>query len=109
MCPKSFPKKWRLLRHLHSHRNDKPNVYESILEKSSGKKFHECAVCFKSSAYPSLLQQHVHIPTAEKPHDCNLCVKSFALQSSLRRDMHEHEVGKKHTCNICDKSFPYTW
>ncbi|XP_064596774.1 uncharacterized protein LOC135463444 [Liolophura sinensis] len=68
-------------------------------------KEHECPVCSKRFATPSLLRRHRVVHTGEKPYQCQQCGKKYSQPERLRRHMGTHTGINIFKCKVCGKQF----
>ncbi|XP_019539398.2 transcription factor grauzone [Aedes albopictus] len=94
-CPRSFPKKKLLKRHLSEH---------ETLENETAK----CEICGKCFARRILLKRHILAVHVEKRYDfiCELCSRRFATISELRKHKRVHDLTAEQLrkqCPVCNK------
>ncbi|XP_061925524.1 zinc finger protein 37 homolog isoform X2 [Entelurus aequoreus] len=111
VCPKKFPSKSELTRHVRTHTGEKP---------------FNCSVCGKRFSQKGTIKLHMRTHTREdnmrthtddepsecsqkktgKKHlTCSVCAKSFSFKSDLTRHMRTHTGAKPYSCTVCGKRF----
>jgi hypothetical protein len=89
-CPKSFPMKESLKRHLKIHSEIFP---------------YTCAVCAKKFRFLPKLKNHLIAHSTEKNYKCDVCQKEMKHSSSFKTHMMAHRNELNHQCEICSKRF----
>ena len=81
---------------------------EATAARARGGGRHPCAMCPKSFASPSQLEEHFTYRHSDaRTHVCSLCSKVFKTKSNLNQHLRTH-VGKRFRCAACPEARPFT-
>ncbi|XP_030055718.1 zinc finger protein 420 isoform X2 [Microcaecilia unicolor] len=89
-CEKTFWWNSDLVKHLRSHRGDRPYI---------------CKGCGKGFRRHTSLIIHERIHTGERPYQCATCGKKFIQRQHLTTHVKTHTGERPFPCNQCGKSF----
>ncbi|XP_061780127.1 zinc finger protein 513-like isoform X2 [Nerophis lumbriciformis] len=89
LCPflSRYPN--HLVRHSHTHSDEKP---------------HPCPHCPYTSSHLDNLKRHMRVHTGEKPYQCPSCIYACGNLANLRRHERIHSGAKPFHCDICSYS-----
>lgn len=91
-CPKSFPKKAHLQRHLESHKKNENKIWI-------------CETCGKNFNAKSTLINHAMVHMNDKPFVCNICGEGFKNKYKLTYHKGIHTGEKNFGCEVCGQRF----
>ncbi|XP_048367503.1 gastrula zinc finger protein XlCGF57.1-like isoform X3 [Sphaerodactylus townsendi] len=97
LCPKAFPSRGDLKRHVKRHMPQSPPAAASKSPPAKGK---------RSVAAKLQLLRHLQCtPGPKKPHTCAQCGKSFDTKASLRKHEGTHSAERPFACLECGRRF----
>lgn len=92
LCPKSFPKKTQLQRHLETHKKNETKIWI-------------CETCGKNFNAKSTLINHAMVHQNDKPYVCTICGEGFKNKYKLNYHKGIHTGEKNFGCEICGQRF----
>lgn len=86
------------------------NMRKHVRMKHNRYRPHKCPTCGKGFPYPSSLEEHtiIHSANPKRMQICDMCGKDFVRASGLRKHVKEHhENSRPYICHICEKGYIY--
>ncbi|XP_070623302.1 gastrula zinc finger protein XlCGF57.1-like isoform X2 [Erythrolamprus reginae] len=123
LCPKAFPSRSDLRRHLKTHlrRKDPPDpgflpettefftaklqLMQQLRATSGPRKPFGCAQCEKSFNRQHDLRKHRATHVTERPFACSVCGNRFRLKQTLMSHLMVHDGQRHFSCTQCGKCF----